>query len=139
MDRGAWQATYSPWCAKESDTSEGLSLSLFIIQLITIDVYLDHLPKTVNVKFLHCKVSTISSSSAAIPYSFGKEVFAQPIVKDGRLCSSSFRVDYLFKLFEILVHGRFFFCTVTCIQPFIYISMIHGYLFYTLGWPWSKK
>ena len=31
MDRGAWQATYSPWCAKESDTSEGLSLSLFII------------------------------------------------------------------------------------------------------------
>ena len=76
---------------------------------------------------------------AAIPYSFGKKICTQPIVKDGWLCSSSFRVEYLFKLFEILVHGRFFFSTVTCIQPFIYISMIHGYLFYTLGWPWSKK
>ena len=75
----------------------------------------------------------------AIPYSFGKKICTQPIVKDRWLCSSSFRVEYLFKLFEILVHGRYFFSTVTCIQPFICISMIHGYLFYTLGWPWSKK
>ena len=26
MDRGAWQATYSPWGHKESDTTEGLIL-----------------------------------------------------------------------------------------------------------------
>ena len=29
MDRGAWQATYSPWGRKESDTTERLTLLLF--------------------------------------------------------------------------------------------------------------
>ena len=28
MDRGAWQATYSPWGQKESDRTETLTLSL---------------------------------------------------------------------------------------------------------------
>ena len=28
MDRGAWQATYSPWSHKESDTTEQLTFSL---------------------------------------------------------------------------------------------------------------
>ena len=34
-DRGAWQATYSPWGRKELDTTEQLSFSLsFIVQCV---------------------------------------------------------------------------------------------------------
>ena len=33
MDRGAWWATYSPWSPKESDTTEKLTLSLFMYQI----------------------------------------------------------------------------------------------------------
>ena len=35
MDRGAWQAIYSPWGCKESDTTEPVSLSCNYCKYVT--------------------------------------------------------------------------------------------------------
>ena len=38
MDRGAWQATYSPWGSKESDMTEQLILHYIIIVKLELAV-----------------------------------------------------------------------------------------------------
>ena len=42
MDRGAWQAIYSPWGHKESDMSEQLSIAQSLYNIVLISAEQQH-------------------------------------------------------------------------------------------------
>lgn len=68
------------------------------------DVDLDHLAEVVLVRFLLCKVSLPPAFHTVL---FGRKSLHKPHLKSRELCSTSFRVEYLYKLFGILLHKKF--------------------------------
>jgi hypothetical protein len=91
---------------------------------------LDHLAQTVFIRFLHCKVTFLYS---LFPYCiFWKHVTMQS-PHSRELGCTTLRMEYLHKLFRILLHRRFVFSCLFMLS-FIYIGSEPWILFYTLDY-----
>lgn len=94
--------------------------------LLTIDVNFDHLFVWDSfVRDLHCK----SMLSVLFPLStfWTKVTIHSEHMRSGKLCSASFKVDYLYKLFAILHIFSYF--PFICLWKYIYVTWTYRYLF----------
>lgn len=99
--------------------------------LIIVDHGLDHLAEVVLVRFLYCKITALPPFHMC---SLKELTMCSSHLRSGGLDSTSWSVEYLHKLLEIILHRKFisfslFICSFN--YPFITV-LIHGYLFYTL-------
>ena len=99
--------------------------------LIIVDHGLDHLAEVVLVRFLYCKITALPPFHMC---SLKELTTCSSHLRSGSLDSTSWSVEYLHKLLEIILHRKFisfslFICSFN--YPFITV-LIHGYLFYTL-------
>ena len=78
---------------------------------ITVDVDLDHLVEGEFINFLHCY---------SFPTPFHTVLFENKslCLRSRRLCSPSFMVEFLHKLFGVLLHGKFIY------SPHLFLSLV---------------
>ena len=107
---------------------QGFMLSTW---LMTVDMSLDHMARVVFVRFHHCKVTLFLSFYILL---FGRKSLWAAHTSNGVLCSTSWKKEYLHKLFFISLYEYLsilsisYIYSITCINTGlkIFIFILHS-------------